>query len=58
MKSTSVDTITGNDTYVRMRIFDGDLQVSEAADELIRLERSQHDDTKRRLAEALEALAA
>ena len=58
MKTKTVETITNNEDYVRMRIFDGDLQVSEAAQELIRLERTQHAETRRRLSEALRALNA
>lgn len=40
---SSIKNITNNEDYVRMRIYDGDLQVSEAARELINLERSQRD---------------
>lgn len=41
MKSTSVETITSNEQYVRMRIFDGDLQITDANAELIRLAQEQ-----------------
>lgn len=47
-------TVTNNEDYVRMRIFDGDLQVSEAAEELIRIERAQHVATRRRLDEEID----
>lgn len=50
-------TVASNEEYVRLRIFDGDLQVSEAAEELIRLERAQHAETRRMLAEARAELA-
>lgn len=42
MKARLLDTITSNEEHVRMRIFDGDLQISEAAAELLRIERAQH----------------
>lgn len=42
MKSTSVDHITSNEQLVRMMIFDGDLPVDQAKDELLRIEREQH----------------
>jgi len=58
MKSTTVDTVTSNETYVRMRVFDGDLQISEAGEELLRIERCQHEATRRRLREAQDRLAA
>jgi len=54
MKTRTVTTVTNNEDYVRMRIFDGDLQVSEAAEELILLERAQHDSTRRRLNEEID----
>lgn len=57
MKSRAVQTITSNEEYVRMRIFDGDLPVSEAAAELLRIERAHHDATRFQLSEAIAALA-
>lgn len=41
MKTKLVDTVVGNEEFVRMRIYDGDLQINEAAEELLRLERCQ-----------------
>ena len=43
MKTRKVDTVTTNDGHVRLKIYDGDLGVDEAADELIRLARTQRD---------------
>lgn len=51
MKSTSVDMITSNDGYVRMRIFDGNLGLDEAGAELLRLEQCQHAATRKSLIE-------
>jgi hypothetical protein len=56
MKTKLVDTVTNNEDYVRSRIFDGDLQISEAAAELLRLERSQHEATRRELLRCREEL--
>ena len=41
MKSTSVDYITSNEQHVRMMIYDGDLPLDQAKDELLRIERAQ-----------------
>lgn len=41
MKSRATETVTSNEEFVRLRIFDGDLQVDEASTELIRLARCQ-----------------
>jgi hypothetical protein len=49
MKSRLVDAITSNEDSVRLRIFDGDLPADEATAELLRIERAQHDVTRRRL---------
>ena len=64
MKSTSVETITSNEQYVRMRIFDGDLQISAASAELIRIAQAQltsecarHAQTKMELCKALGIIA-
>lgn len=54
MKTRTVDTITTNEELVRLRIYDGDLQIPEAAGELLRLEREQNAALRRRVAEALE----
>jgi hypothetical protein len=43
MKTKLVDTIANNEEDVRLRIFDGDLDVSEACAELIRMERARAD---------------
>lgn len=47
MKTKLVDTVTTNEDHVRMRIFDGDLQISEAAAELLRVEKSQRAAERR-----------
>jgi len=57
MKTKTVETITSNEEMVRLRIFDGDLNVSDAAAELLRLERAQHAETRRLLAECRAAHA-
>jgi hypothetical protein len=49
-------TITNNEDYVRLRIYEGDLQVSEAAAELLRLARAQHAAECRRLNEHITGL--
>lgn len=41
MKSKQVDTVTSNESYVRLRIFDGDLLISEAGAELLRIAQAQ-----------------
>lgn len=43
MKSRTVETVTSNEGQVRLRIFDGDLQVSEAGAELLRMLQAQYD---------------
>lgn len=58
MKSRSVDSIAGNEDYVRLRIFDGDLQISEAGAELLRLEKAQHEAERKAHRRTQEALAA
>lgn len=40
-----------------MMIYDGDLQIDEAAAELLRIEKAQHDATRDRLRDALSELA-
>jgi hypothetical protein len=52
MKSRLVNTITSNEDSVRLRIFDGELPADEATVELLRIERAQHEVTRRRLREA------
>lgn len=47
MKTKLVDTVTTNEDHVRLRIFDGDLQISEAAAELLRVEKSQRAADRR-----------
>jgi hypothetical protein len=49
MKTRTVETVTSNEEYVRLRIFDGDLQIGEAGAELLRLERAQHEATRQQL---------
>ncbi len=51
MKSCSVDYITSNEQHVRMMIFDGNLNIDDAAAELLRIERAQHDATRARVRE-------
>lgn len=48
MKSRAVETITSNEEYVRMLIFDGVLPLELAGHEWIRIERAQHDAERRR----------
>lgn len=47
-------TIASNEEYVRLRIYEGDLKVDDAAAELLRMERAQHAETRRRLEELQE----
>ncbi len=56
MKSRTIDTITSNEDHVRMRIFDGDLPISDAAFELIRIERAQHDAERLRHSDTIKRL--
>lgn len=49
MKSKTVETVTNNEDFVRMRIFDGELPQDAALSELLRLERAQHAETRRQL---------
>lgn len=42
MKTRTVETVSSNEEFVRMRIFDGDLPADAATAELLRLERLQH----------------
>ena len=51
MKNRIVATITNNEDYVRMRIFDGDLKVDDAAAELIRIAEAQARSAEAREAE-------
>lgn len=43
MKTKLVETITNDEEFIRMRIYDGELNVDQAAEELIRLARAQRD---------------
>lgn len=43
MKSSMINTITSNEDDVRFRIFSGDLQISDAGSELLRIERASHE---------------
>jgi hypothetical protein len=56
MKSKLVDTVASNEEHVRLRIFEGDLPADEATAELLRLEREQHAETRRKLAKAQKRL--
>lgn len=51
MRFREVNTVTSNDEYVRMRIYDGDLPASEGLVELLTLERAQHAATRAELIE-------
>jgi hypothetical protein len=51
-------TITNNEDYVRLRIYEGGLQVSEAAAELLRLERCQAQERERFLKERIDGYIA
>ncbi len=57
MKGAAVDSITSNEMHIRSRIFDGDLQISGAAEELLRIEKAQHEHTRDLLADARAELA-
>lgn len=52
MSHKEVDYITSNEQHVRSRIYDGKLEISDAADYLLSLEKSQHEATRRLLAHA------
>lgn len=61
MKTRTVETITSNEEHLRLRIFDGDLQVSAAGAEMLLLlqgqydaERAAHAKTRTELLEALD----
>lgn len=45
----AIDTITSNERYVRLRIFEGDLKIDDAAAELLRIERVQNDALRRQM---------
>lgn len=51
-------TITSNEDHVRLKIYEGDLQLSEAAEELLRIEKAQHDAERRRHIRTQERLGA
>lgn len=51
-------TVTNNEDYVRLRIYEGDLQVSGAAAELLRLEIAQGQARVRELVRHINALTA
>jgi hypothetical protein len=58
MKSRLVDTITSNEDSVRLRILDGDLPADEATAELLRIERAQHEVTRRHLRDCMDMVDA
>lgn len=47
-------TITNNEDYVRLRIYEGALKADEGVAEMLRLEREQHKATARRYQRLLE----
>lgn len=49
MKSQTVEAISSNEELVRQRIFDGDLQVSEASQALLAAERKQNASLRARI---------
>jgi hypothetical protein len=49
MQTKLVDTVASNEEHVRLRIFSGDLQISEAAQELLNIERAQNASLRREL---------
>lgn len=51
MQVKTVDTVVTNEEHVRLQIFDGDLNVDDAAKRLIEIERKQHDATRRQMGE-------
>lgn len=57
MRYREVDTVTSNEGHVRLRIYDGDLKIDDAAAELLRIERAQHEAECKRHSETRELLA-
>jgi len=51
MKTKQVNSITSNEEYVRMRIFDGEFTPDNALEELLRIEKEQHSVTRKKLSE-------
>lgn len=56
MKSRTVETVTSNEGLVRLRIYDGEIPLDQAAEELLRLYREQvrhealrHDETRKEM---------
>ena len=41
MKTRNIDTITNNEDHIRLKIYDGDLNIDEAGQELLRLTKTQ-----------------
>lgn len=56
MKTTEVDYITSNEQHVRSRIYDGSLDISDAAEELLHIEKAQHSSTRYKLKLAYEEI--
>lgn len=54
--SKSVETITSNEGLVRMKIYDGDLELGDAGAELVRLANAQRDAALDREASTAAAL--
>lgn len=51
MKTKLVDSIVSNEEHVRLRIFDGEFTPDEALSELLRIEKAQHESTRRIVSE-------
>jgi hypothetical protein len=49
-------TITNNEDYVRLRIYEGDLKIDEASAEMLRLERCQRQAERLRFEQIIERL--
>jgi hypothetical protein len=61
MKSTSVETVTNNEDYVRLRIYDGEIPMDQAGAELLRLnalQRVRDNDRVKRMMAMTRRLAA
>lgn len=56
--SRKIETITSNEDQVRFEIFSGALPISEAAAELLRVEKCQHEAERRRHRDSVERLSA
>lgn len=52
----SVDFITSNEQHVRLEIHEGRLPANMAYEELLRIEKAQHENTRQRLLEAYQKI--